>query len=203
MGNVGKLSVKLMLTVLTNLTPDLYMWTCTIWVTSFVASRKWSGYSEQVFINQLNFRPTSIGKHNSTGHLLPCAIDFKQIPHHTFAMDWDTWHDNWAAPCYFNGASPTGSPLWCNCLQRHLACEGLYSIIHDDVLKWKHFSRYWPFLRGIHRSPVNSSHKDQWRQTLMFSLICVWINGWENNGEAGDLRRYCTHCDVIVMKWAK
>ena len=80
MGNVGKLSVKLMLTVLTNLTPDLYMWTCTIWVTSFVASRKWSGSSEQVFINQLNFRPTSIGKHNSTGHLLPCAIDFKTNP---------------------------------------------------------------------------------------------------------------------------
>ena len=25
---------------------------------------------------------------------------------------------------------------------------------HDDVIKWKHFSRYWPFLRGIHRSPV-------------------------------------------------
>ena len=23
---------------------------------------------------------------------------------------------------------------------------------HDDVIKWKHFSRYWPFVRGIHRS---------------------------------------------------
>ena len=30
---------------------------------------------------------------------------------------------------------------------------------HDDVIKWKHFPRYWPFVRGIHRSPVNSSHK--------------------------------------------
>ena len=27
---------------------------------------------------------------------------------------------------------------------------------HDDVIKWKHFPRYWPFVRGIHRSPVNS-----------------------------------------------
>ena len=27
---------------------------------------------------------------------------------------------------------------------------------HDDVMKWKHFPRYWPFVRGIHRSPVNS-----------------------------------------------
>ena len=25
---------------------------------------------------------------------------------------------------------------------------------HDDVIKWKHFPRYWPFVRGIHRSPV-------------------------------------------------
>ena len=24
---------------------------------------------------------------------------------------------------------------------------------HDDVIKWKHFSRFWPFVRGIHRSP--------------------------------------------------
>ena len=48
---------------------------------------------------------------------------------------------------------------------------------HDDVIKWKHFPRYWPFVRGIHRSPVNSPHKGQWRGTLIFSLICVWING--------------------------
>ena len=47
---------------------------------------------------------------------------------------------------------------------------------HDDVIKWKHFPRYWPFVRRIHRSPVNSPHKGQWRRTLMFSLICVWIN---------------------------
>ena len=49
---------------------------------------------------------------------------------------------------------------------------------------------------GIHRSPVNSPHEGQWRRTLMFSLICPWINGWVNNREAGDLRRqyqrYCT-----------
>ena len=41
---------------------------------------------------------------------------------------------------------------------------------HDDVIKWKHFPRHWPFVRGIHRSP-NSPHKGQWRGTLMFSLI--------------------------------
>ena len=57
---------------------------------------------------------------------------------------------------------------------------------HDDVIKWKHFPRYWPFVRGIHRSPVNFPHKGQWHGALMFSLICVWINGWVNNREAGD-----------------
>ena len=46
---------------------------------------------------------------------------------------------------------------------------------HDDVVKWKHFPRYWPFVRGIHRSPVNSTHKGQWRGALMFSLICAQI----------------------------
>ena len=72
--------------------------------------------------------------------------------------------------------------------------------IHDDVIKWKHFPRYWPFVRGIHRSPVNSPHKGQWRGALMFTLICARINGWVNNREAGDLRRYRAHYDVIVMK---
>ena len=28
----------------------------------------------------------------------------------------------------------------------------LVIIIHDDVIKWKHFPRNWPFVRGIHRS---------------------------------------------------
>ena len=75
------------------------------------------------------------------------------------------------------------------------------SLTHDDVIKWKHFPRNWPFVRKIHRSPVNSPHKGQWRGALMFPMICVWINGWVNNRKAGDLRRYRTHYDVIVMEW--
>ena len=34
---------------------------------------------------------------------------------------------------------------------------------------------------------------------LMFSLICVWINSWVNNREAGDLKRHRAQYDVIVM----
>ena len=71
--------------------------------------------------------------------------------------------------------------------------------IHDDVIKWKHFPRNWPIVRGIHRSPVNSPYEGQWRGALMFSLIYVWIKDWVNNRKAGDLRRYRAHYDVIVM----
>ena len=72
---------------------------------------------------------------------------------------------------------------------------------HDDVIKWEHFPRYWPFVRGINRCPVNSPHKGQWPGALIFSLICVWINGWVNPREAGDLRRHRAHYDVSVMTY--
>ena len=70
---------------------------------------------------------------------------------------------------------------------------------HDDVIKWKHFPRYWPSVRGIHRSPVNSPHIGQWRGALIFALIFARINDWTNNPEAGDLRRHRTRYDVTVM----
>ena len=47
---------------------------------------------------------------------------------------------------------------------------------HDDAIKWKHFPCYWPFVRGIHRSPVNSLHKDQWRGASMFFLSNNWFS---------------------------
>ena len=47
------------------------------------------------------------------------------------------------------------SPIACSC--------GCKLEDHDDVIKWKHFPCYWPFVRGIHRSPVNSPHKGLWR----------------------------------------
>ena len=70
---------------------------------------------------------------------------------------------------------------------------------HNDVIKWKHFPRYWSFVRGIHRWPVISPHNDQWRGALMFSLSCASINGWVNTGEADDLRRHRAHYDVTLM----
>ena len=93
---------------------------------------------------------------------------------------------------------------WCfisSNMPKVVVCSALSSSFtnHDDVIKWKHFPRYWPYVRRIHRSPVNSPHKGQWRGALMFSLICAWINGSVNNHEAGDLWRICAHYDVTVM----
>ena len=59
----------------------------------------------------------------------------------------------------------------------NLTLASSVSITHDDVIKWKHFPRYWSFVRGIHRSPVNSPRKGPGRGALMFSLICTRING--------------------------
>ena len=81
-----------------------------------------------------------------------------------------------------------------NSLVRHI----IWSLIHDDVINWKHFPRYWPFVRGIHRSPVNSPHKGQWRGALMLFLFALnkrlskQSRGWW-------LRRHRAHYDIIVM----
>ena len=50
-------------------------------------------------------------------------------------------------------------------------------------------------------SPVRGEFLAQRPVTRSFdvALICVWINGWVNNREVGDLRRYRAHYDVIVM----
>ena len=80
----------------------------------------------------------------------------------------------------------------CVCWVNHCQpfwCKGR---VHDDVIKWKHFLRYWPFVWGIHRSC-------QWRTALVFSLICAWINGWGSNRDAVDLRRHRSQYDVTVM----
>ena len=43
------------------------------------------------------------------------------------------------------------------------------------------FSALLAICAGNSPWPVNSPHKGQWGGALMFSLICVWINGWVNN----------------------
>ena len=93
----------------------------------------------------------------------------------------------------------TQSLSWFKMHDNELMWADWSHLSYVDVIKWKHFPRYWPFVQGIHRSPVNSPHKGQWRGALMFSLICAWLNSWVNNREAGDSRRHSAHYDVSVM----
>ena len=107
-------------------------------------------------------------------------------------------------PNYFNKAESVWPFLMGSSWRFHYSSSEHWAKLqtrsaHDDVIKWKHFPRYWPFVRWIHWSPVNSPHKGQWRRALMFSLICAWINGWVNNRGVGDLRCHRAHYDVIVM----
>ena len=74
--------------------------------------------------------------------------------------------------------------LWLEALMRTCSVwdckcsDACARFVQDDVIKikWKHFPRYWPFVRGIHQTTVNSPHKGQWRRALIF-FICAWTNG--------------------------
>ena len=83
---------------------------------------------------------------------------------------------------------------YCACSLVLVSCQN-----HHGVMKWKHFSRYWPFVRGIHQSPVDPPHNGQWRGALMLSLIRAWTHGWVNNPDVGDLRNHRAHYDVTLM----
>ena len=84
------------------------------------------------------------------------------------SFQWKSSH--WERPSlYWNGVQymPRRITLFCVLfwLRFHLVLPKSSRVTslapgkHDDVIKWKHFPCYWPFVRGIHRWPVNSSHK--------------------------------------------
>ena len=115
-------------------------------------------------------------------------LDNFVITYGTTSCHYDTlWSDQWQLSCQIDdllfSVSRYGVGL---CTWR---CSYLTSpSTHDGVIKWKHFPRYWPFVRGIHRSPVSSPHKGQWRGAFMFSLkewlskqSWGWCSLWRHN----------------------
>ena len=56
-----------------------------------------------------------------------------------------------------------------------------------------------PLCGRIQRPSVNSPHKDQWCEALMFSLIHAWTSGWVNNRDDDDLGRHRTHYDTTLI----
>ena len=176
------------------LCPPCYCWNAELCFTVFVVKFI-------VYVYACGPKPSQ-HKHTNT-HTLPSNCYKRSSMRPTMSNDIklqtilqnDTTH----TAVYSNKPNPTAV---------YVVLSDLRTATHDDVIKWKHFLRFWPFVRGIHLSSVNSPrdinipdslHKGQWHRALMFSLICAWINGWVNNRDACDLRRHRAHYEVTVM----
>ena len=81
----------------------------------------------------------------------------------------------------------------------YIICKEKTSFYHDDVIKWKHFSALLAICVG--NSSASDDFSAQRPVTRSFDLFFdLCLNKWlRNNREAGDLRRYRAHYDVIVM----
>ena len=99
-------------------------------------------------------------------------------------------------PIWLNNRDYTMGFLRSETTAKHKVVIVSKAAVHDDVIKWKHFPRYWPFMRGTAEFPTQ---RPVTRSFDEFFFICAWIKDWVNNHEAGDLRRHCAHYDVIVM----
>ena len=67
---------------------------------------------------------------------------------------------------------------------------------------WRHQMETFSALVAFSgNSPVTGDFLAQRPLTRSFdvTLICTWTDSWANNADAGDLRRYLAHYDVIVM----
>ena len=107
-----------------------------------------------------------------------------------YSRNWYPWLDR---------ASPRHGGLWLDANFRSWLI-----VIYNSITWWRHqmetFSALMGLSEGIHRSPVDSPHRGQWRGALMFSLMCAWRNGWPNHRDASNLIRHSAHCDV-TLRW--
>ena len=94
---------------------------------------------------------------------LPCSVQKEWIKsiHKLFIKENNSWgyllwHHRHLAPDTNEVNSGHDGSHYCS-------CPNLQMLPHDDVITWKHLSLDWPFVRGTHRSPVNSPNKGQWR----------------------------------------
>ena len=105
--------------------------------------------------------------------------------HQNVGLANDYGNSEWVALCWGNPPVTAGSPSQkasnAESVSMPLRHHERECGVHDDVIKWKHFPRYWPSVRGFRRSSVNSPAQ----RPVMFFFICAWINDWVNNREAG------------------
>ena len=68
--------------------------------------------------------------------------------------------------------------------------NGSHTAFHDGVIKWKHFPRYWPFVRGIHRSPAMRRF-DVFFDLHLNKRFCKQSWGWWFETLSHPLWRHC------------
>ena len=92
--------------------------------------------------------------------------------------------------------------IWYKCLPVSKDFEA--DVVRYDVIKWKYYPRYWPFVWGIHQSSVNFPHNGQWRGDLTFTLICALNKrlskqslGWWFETQSRPLWSHCNGCGLI------
>ena len=102
----------------------------------------------------------------------PVVIEFTDVKYARCKLQLNVIHSSWRYE-----SRPNLYVYTCIC-NNLMMSEATYFVWNsdDDVLKWKRFLRYWPFVQETHRSPVNSPHKGQWGGALMFYLICAWTH---------------------------
>ena len=66
---------------------------------------------------------------------------------------------------------------------------------------WRHQMETFSALLAICAGNSQVTGEFPSQRPVMFSSIGAWLNGWVNNGEAGDLRRHRAHYDVTVMEY--
>ena len=129
-----------------------------------------------------------------------------------FLLQFDTtyhwFQSGWHSCCWGQHRIPAGQISW---LQASSRCKSSleflrllhmshWNILHDNVMTWKYFPHYWPFVRGIHWSPVDSPHKgpviksldmllaplspqvDSLQVIKSWDMWLAWTSCWTNSG---------------------
>ena len=88
--------------------------------------------------------------------------------------------------------------------------DDLLYLQHVDVIKWKHFPRYWPCVRGIYRSLVNNGRlfRRSSKKTPKLRVTGLWIHRWPvKSPHKGPVTRKMFPFDDVIMgismiRWA-
>ena len=89
-----------------------------------------NSHRQQLTLNPVSVSGSGCWVHNEFGKYSTYCLFISIDSHHAIREQFRTCHDSSAVA----------------------ACANIFRFWHDNVIKWKHFPRNWPFVRGIHRS---------------------------------------------------